>query len=78
SIQKSITTIFDAVYEGPSHPAPQVAQSVSEYGPPEKMEATIKNLEKQMQQAARNLEFEQAAELRDRIKQLKQRMLNEG
>jgi len=32
----------------------------------------IKKLEKEMLDAARNLEFEKAAELRDQLKQLKQ------
>ena len=34
----------------------------------------IKRLEKQMLDAARNLEFERAAELRDELKKLKQRL----
>ena len=40
---------------------------------PEKdMERELKRLEKEMLDAARNLEFEKAAELRDRLYQLKQ------
>ena len=34
----------------------------------------IKRVEKEMLDAARNLEFERAAELRDELKQLKQRL----
>ena len=40
---------------------------------PEKdIERELKRLEKEMLDAARNLEFEKAAELRDRLQQLKQ------
>jgi excinuclease ABC subunit B len=37
-------------------------------------ERELKALERQMMDAARNLEFEKAAELRDRLFQLKQQM----
>ncbi|MDE5833233.1 MAG: UvrB/UvrC motif-containing protein [Desulfovibrio sp.] len=36
----------------------------------------IAELEKEMRQAARDLEFEQAASLRDRIKELRARMIS--
>ena len=35
----------------------------------------IKNLEKQMHAAAKNLEFEKAAELRDRVKKIREKDL---
>ena len=42
---------------------------------PEKdLERELKHLEKQMMDAAKNLEFEHAAELRDRLHQLKQQL----
>ncbi|MBL8151326.1 MAG: excinuclease ABC subunit UvrB [Blastocatellia bacterium] len=41
----------------------------------EKLEETIKQLEADMREAARRLEFERAAELRDKVKYLKQREL---
>ncbi|MCJ8501988.1 excinuclease ABC subunit UvrB [Desulfatitalea alkaliphila] len=78
TIQKSITAIFDAVYQEQPSTAPAVKEPDTPYGSPEKMENTIKALEKQMHQAARDLEFETAAELRDRIKLLKHKMVNEG
>lgn len=42
---------------------------------PEKdLERELKQLERQMLDAAKNLEFEKAAELRDRLYQLKQQL----
>ena len=38
----------------------------------------IRNLEKQMHTAAKNLEFEKAAELRDRIKKIREKGLSIG
>jgi len=54
-----------------------VAESMGDYISSEKLEATIDQLEQQMKAAALDLEFEKAAELRDRIKQLKKAMLFE-
>ena len=78
TIEKSITAIFDAVYAADTQPAEGVAEPHMDYGPPEKLEAAISTLEKQMQQAAQDLAFERAAELRDRIKQLKRKMMYES
>jgi excinuclease ABC subunit B len=42
------------------------------------MEQSIQKLEKDMLQAARDLEFERAAKLRDRIQTLKERIVFDG
>ena len=54
----------------------RVAQAKARYeAMPEKdLERELKQLEKQMLDAAKNLEFEKAAELRDRLYQLKQQL----
>jgi excinuclease ABC subunit B len=52
-----------------------VSESISSYGSPENLDALIERLENEMQQAAKELEFEKAAELRDRIKQIKKTMV---
>jgi excinuclease ABC subunit B len=44
---------------------------------PEEIERTIQELETRMREAARKFEFEKAAELRDRIKELKARLVLE-
>jgi len=45
---------------------------------PGNIEATIGGLETQMLEAASNMEFERAAELRDRVKELQERMIMTG
>ncbi|WP_163339658.1 excinuclease ABC subunit UvrB [Desulfopila sp. IMCC35008] len=49
----------------------ETAEDLSVYGSVVELEKEIKKLEQQMQEAARELAFEQAAELRDRIKMLR-------
>jgi excinuclease ABC subunit B len=78
SIQKSITAIFDSVYAENVPLVELIAEPTVDYGPAEKLESTIKALQKEMQKASRDLEFERAAELRDRIKVLKRKMMFEG
>jgi excinuclease ABC subunit B len=78
SIQKSITAIFDSVYAENAPLVELIAEPTVDYGPAEKLESTIKALQKEMQKASRDLEFERAAELRDRIKVLKRKMMFEG
>ena len=54
----------------------RAAQAKAKYEvmPEKDMQKELKLLEKQMLEAARNLEFEQAAELRDRLYHLKEQM----
>jgi excinuclease ABC subunit B len=42
--------------------------------PERELERELKRIEKEMLDAARNLEFEKAAELRDRLYQLKEKL----
>ena len=53
---------------------PTDAEEIEDYSPA-KIEATIKRLESEMRAAAKKFEFERAAELRDRIKVLRNREL---
>ena len=55
--------------------APLVQEEEEDYADPEGLSKLIANLEKQMLRAAKNLEFEKAAQLRDRIKKLKEKEL---
>lgn len=77
SIVKGVATALDNLYrfEDVADPG-QVAEDTAafEQGGAE-LEAHIKALEEEMQAAARDLEFERAAELRDRIKDLSAIML---
>ncbi len=77
SIHKEIKHVFEYKNEMLSDPAPKVAESVSAYGGSRNIEAAVENLEKEMAEAAKLMEFEKAAELRDQIKVLKKIMLFE-
>lgn len=55
------------------------AESVADYGSdPKQLAKTVKRLEREMREAAKELEFERAAELRDRIAVLRERILELG
>src|SRR5680860_147296 len=65
-------TIHKRIYDAPE--ATRVAELKKAYGsklPPEELAALIKNLEQEMRLAARELDFERAAELRDAMIELK-------
>lgn len=76
SIQKDIVNIFEDAYRT-NAPEFNVKEVDLEYGDIEKSESYIDKLQDEMQKAAADLEFEKAAELRDTIKKLKQRLLLE-
>jgi excinuclease ABC subunit B len=78
SVHKTITDIFDLAYKSPETETVQVAEEPIAFGPPDKIESTIRDLEAQMQSAAKELAFEKAALIRDRIKALKKRLLFES
>jgi excinuclease ABC subunit B len=76
SIQKDIVQIFETQYDTRA-PDLEVRELEVEYGDAGNLEEIIKKMQDDMQNAARDLEFEKAAQLRDHIKQLKQRLLLE-
>jgi excinuclease ABC subunit B len=74
-ITKSIVDVMEgAVMSGASQGILKVAEAGGSYTAmtPERAGREIKKLEQEMHAAARNLEFEQAAKLRDRIHDLRQ------
>jgi excinuclease ABC subunit B len=74
SIKKNIAELLSSVYEADYAPIPEVAETPEErYRTLDDLEKEIKVLEKQMREAAKALEFEKAAGLRDRIKSLRAR-----
>jgi excinuclease ABC subunit B len=76
-VQKRIKDILEGVYDPDEAKKEQRAAQVKakyEAMGEKDQERELKQLEKQMMDAARNLEFEKAAELRDRLFQLKQQM----
>ena len=75
SIKKSIREVLRSVYERDYYTVEVAAEAEERYESTEALEERIRALEAQMKEAARRLDFEQAAELRDRVKALKKREL---
>jgi excinuclease ABC subunit B len=78
TIRKEIAAIFDLDEAAAPEDMPSVAEAPAAYQTPEEMAERIIALEKEMQAAAKALEFERAAELRDRIRRLRQQLIFEG
>ncbi len=78
SIQKRIDELLSSIYERDYLDYSRIAEEKEVYLSPRKRKETIERLEKMMKEAARNLEFEKAAGLRDEIKRLKKRELEIG
>ncbi len=76
TIKSNIKDILSSIYEADYWTVPALEEDKEEYAALDEKE--IQRLEAQMKEAARNLEFERAAELRDRIKRLKERLLQLG
>ena len=75
TITKEIHNILNSVYEGDYVTVPAVEETAVEYNTVEELDQHIAELEKQMKEAAANLEFEEAARLRDEIRDLKEQRL---
>src|SRR5438477_9925366 len=76
-VQKRIKDIIDGVYDiDEERKQLKAAQAHAKYDamPEKDLERELKRVEKEMLDAARNLEFERAAELRDRLYQLKEKL----
>jgi len=72
SIKKSIGDLLSSVYEHDYAEIPPVEEDAeTRYRSLDDLEAEIKTVEKQMREAAKALEFEKAAELRDRLRKLR-------
>ncbi len=74
TIEKDIRTIFESIHEA-DYVTPQVAEPVAAYETFDNLDKMVDKLEKEMQQAAKDLEFERAVELRDQIKDLRELMV---
>ena len=75
SIQKAVDDILASAYEADYVTVPAVAEDEAVYLSVELLQKKISELHKKMMDAARNLEFEEAARLRDEIKALENREL---
>jgi excinuclease ABC subunit B len=70
TIQKDITQIFNFGDEREDTSNDRVAEAIAEFKSLDDIDAVIRSLEDQMNQAAKELEFEKAADLRDQIRAL--------
>ena len=77
SIEKDITSIFGEMYKHKDEPKDMVSEALAQYDSLENLDDIIKNLEEQMELAAKELAFERASELRDQIQALKKMILFE-
>lgn len=75
TIKSTIKDIVRSIYESDYWTVPALAEEVAEYSIDE---PALKRLEQEMKEAAKNLEFERAAVIRDRIKKIKENMIAVG
>jgi excinuclease ABC subunit B len=75
TVKSRIKNILSSIYEADYF---DVAYAAEEHAAYDLSEETIKELDAEMREAAKRLEFEKAAQLRDRIKELKEKMLRLG
>jgi excinuclease ABC subunit B len=78
SISKRIDEVLISVYERDYLDYTKIAEDKDIYLSPQKRKRRIDELEKLMREAARNLEFEKAARLRDELARLKKQELELG
>ncbi len=78
SIKKSITQVMASIYERDYVTVPKAAEEPELYMPSFDIHKTIRDLRKRMKLAADNMEFEKAAEFRDRLLVLEKRQIEEG
>jgi excinuclease ABC subunit B len=71
SIKKSISSLRDSIWEGDYITAPKLVEDI----PLHEIASLLEALRGEMREAAKALEFERAAELRDRIRDLEQEQL---
>ncbi len=74
TVVKSLGARLVEVYEADYVTVPLVAEKAGKYKPDD-IPRLVQQLKKEMKRAAENLEFEKAAELRDRIRELEEREL---
>jgi excinuclease ABC subunit B len=81
SVSKRIKDLIDGVYDPDgAKEAKAAAQEEARYEAlgEKQLDQRIRKLEKEMLEAARNLEFERAAQMRDELKKLRERLMAVG
>jgi len=72
TVKKSVRNIMASIYEADYLTIPAVSDAEESYVPAREIPAVIQKLKKEMKEAAGQLEFERAAEIRDRIQRLEE------
>ncbi|NWF76493.1 MAG: excinuclease ABC subunit UvrB [Nitrospirae bacterium] len=75
TVKSNIKDILSSIYEADYWTIPVAAETEIEYGYDDE---TLQKLETEMKEAAHLLEFERAAKIRDKIKEIKSRMIETG
>jgi excinuclease ABC subunit B len=75
TVKSNIKDILKSIYEADYWTVPTAAEEQAAYGYDDEM---LKRLEVEMRDAAQKLEFERAAKIRDKIKEIKEKMLEIG
>jgi len=78
TVRKGLRTILESIEERDYVPVPAAAEPEEKYLSPRELAKLIASLRKEMLDHAKNLEFEKAAELRDRIRHLEELHLKRG
>jgi len=72
SIEKSVRNILASIYEADYFTVPTVSEKEEAYLSPKEIPLQLERLRREMKEAASRLEFEKAAEIRDRIRHLEE------
>ena len=75
SIKSSIRELLQTIYERDYYTVPVEEPTAETFASPAALQSRILELEARMKEAAKRLDFEQAAELRDRLKSLRKQQL---
>jgi len=70
TVRKHISSGFEALYEPETTEAEKISEPVVQYESLDDLDKIVHGLEKEMKQAAKELDFEKAAQIRDRIRKL--------
>ena len=78
TVKKSIRNVLASVYESDYFTVPAVSDGKEPYGAIKDIPGLIEKMKKEMKEAAVRMEFERAAELRDKIRRLEEMELRVG
>ena len=78
SIRKDIPNLLASIYERDYYTVPMAAEDEDTYVPAFDIPKTVGKLRKKMKDAAAKMDFERAAQYRDRIRALEQRQIEES